>query len=104
MPFVRAAAVSDVPDGGSVILSLDGHTIALFHVQGTFYALQNRCSHADASLGEGDVDGDDRTVECPLHGSLFDLTTGKPRTLPAYEPVRTYTVRVEHDTVLIDLP
>jgi 3-phenylpropionate/trans-cinnamate dioxygenase ferredoxin subunit len=102
MPFVRIAAVEEVPEGTGKTFTISGHPIALFHINGTFYAIDDTCSHAEASLGEGEVDTDDMTVECPLHGSLFQLETGKPRTLPAYEPVSTYTVKIEGSEVFVD--
>jgi 3-phenylpropionate/trans-cinnamate dioxygenase ferredoxin subunit len=102
MAFIRIAAVDEVPTGTGKTFVIDEHPIAVFNIDGTFYALDDTCSHAEASLGEGEVDGDDLTVECPLHGSLFHLQSGKPRTLPAYEPVKTYTVKVEGDAVFVD--
>ncbi len=102
MPFVRIAAVEEVPEGTGKTFTIAGHPIALFHLNGTFYAIDDTCSHAEASLGEGEVDSDEMTVECPLHGSLFQLETGKPRTLPAYEPVSTYTVKIEGSEVFVD--
>jgi 3-phenylpropionate/trans-cinnamate dioxygenase ferredoxin subunit len=103
MASIRVAATSDIPDGTGKKVEVEGRIVALFNVGGSFYALEDTCSHADASLGDGEVDMDDVVVECPLHGSLFDLATGKPRTLPAYEPVMTYTVRVEQDDIFIEL-
>src|SRR6266511_2008 len=70
---------------------------------GVFLAVDDICSHAEASLSEGEVDVDDETIECPRHGSTFDLRTGRPRTLPATMPVVTYPVKVEGDTILIEL-
>jgi 3-phenylpropionate/trans-cinnamate dioxygenase ferredoxin subunit len=61
------------------------------------------CSHAEASLSEGEVDVDDETIECPRHGSVFDLRTGKPRSLPATLPVLTFPVKVEGDAIMIEL-
>lgn len=102
MAPVRIGAVTTVPEGtGKTFLMGNGHAIAVFHVNGTLYALDDTCSHAHASLGEGDVDVEEGTVECPLHGSLFDLETGKPRTLPAYEPVSTYPIYVDEDGMIV---
>lgn len=101
MAPVRVAPVSDVPEGTGKTFEIQGRAIAIFHADGNLYALDDRCSHAEASLGEGDVDTDEMCVECPLHGSLFDLKTGKPRTLPAFEPVSTYPVSVDTDGTII---
>jgi 3-phenylpropionate/trans-cinnamate dioxygenase ferredoxin subunit len=96
------AAAADIPEGTGKTFEIEGHKIAIFHAEGSFYALDDTCSHAEASLGAGEVDADELTVECPLHGSLFGLQTGKPRTLPAYEPVSTYTVTVEDGMLIVE--
>ena len=79
--------------------------LALVRDGDDFYAIYDECSHAAIPLSEGDVyTGDDGcTIECWLHGSTFDLRTGKPTTLPAFEPVAVYPVRVEGDDVLVDV-
>lgn len=102
MASVRVAAVSEIPEGSGKTFDINGHPIAVFNVEGRFYAIDDTCSHAEASLGAGDVDGDELTVECPLHGSLFDLETGKPKTLPAFEPVATYPVTVTNDEIFVE--
>jgi 3-phenylpropionate/trans-cinnamate dioxygenase ferredoxin subunit len=102
MARVRVAAAADIPEGTGKTFEIEGHKIAIFHAEGSFYALDDTCSHAEASLGAGEVDSDELTVECPLHGSLFGLETGKPRTLPAYEPVSTYTVSVEDGMLIVE--
>ncbi|MET8249140.1 bifunctional 3-phenylpropionate/cinnamic acid dioxygenase ferredoxin subunit [Streptomyces sp. NPDC005202] len=73
--------------------------IAVFNVDGVFYAIDDTCSHATASLSEGDLEG--HTVECPWHVSRFDLRTGKPCSLPASRPVRTHAVEIRDDTVVV---
>ena len=73
--------------------------MAIFNVDGEYYAIGDTCSHEEASLAEGDVFSD--CVECPLHGSEFDLRTGKARSLPAVLPVPTYPVKVEGGDVLV---
>jgi 3-phenylpropionate/trans-cinnamate dioxygenase ferredoxin subunit len=102
MASVQIAKVADVPEGTGKTFQIGARPIAIFNVAGAFYALDDTCSHAEASLGEGELDPDEMCVECPLHGSLFDLETGKPRTLPAYEPVATYKVWADGDTLFVD--
>jgi 3-phenylpropionate/trans-cinnamate dioxygenase ferredoxin subunit len=68
------------------------------------YAIGDRCSHADYSLSEGEIDADERTLECWKHGSTFSLETGEPLTLPATQPVPVYTVEVRDGDVLVTLP
>ncbi len=104
MAPTHIAATADIPDGSGKTIQIDGHKIAVFRVGDNFYAIDDTCSHANASLGAGELDPDTLCVECPLHGALFDITTGQARTLPAYQPVQTYAVQVENDSLLIDLP
>jgi 3-phenylpropionate/trans-cinnamate dioxygenase ferredoxin subunit len=77
--------------------------IGVFNCEGSYFAIEDRCSHDDGPLAEGEFDAETCTVECPRHGSLFDLRTGKPKTLPAYEPVDTFPVHVDNDTVKLEV-
>lgn len=95
---------SDIPEGEARRFVVDRVEIAVANVgDGTFLAVDDICSHAEASLSEGEVDVDDETIECPRHGSTFDLRSGKPRSLPATLPVPTFPVKVEGDAILIEL-
>ncbi len=98
--FVKVARVSEVPPGRGKLVQAGGRLIALFNCAGTFYAVDDTCTHAEASLSEGFLEG--TTVECPLHGARFDLRTGAAVWSPAFLPVATYAVRVEGDDVLLD--
>lgn len=80
-----------------------GRKIGVFNCEGTLYAIEDRCSHDDGPLAEGEFDASTCTVECPRHGSLFDLATGKPRTLPAYAPVQTFSVTIEDATIMLEV-
>ncbi|MCE3267070.1 MAG: Rieske (2Fe-2S) iron-sulfur domain protein [Solirubrobacterales bacterium] len=82
----------------------DGAKIGVFNCDGSLYAIEDRCSHDDGPLAEGEFDASTCTVECPRHGSLFDLTSGRPKTLPAYQPVQTYPVTIEDDIVKLEVP
>jgi len=99
--FVKIAKTQDIPDNEVRAFEVDGRRIALYHCGHEFYATTDICSHAYAELSEGFLDCDDRTIECPLHGSRFDIRTGTVLSLPAYEPIATYPVRVESDDVLV---
>ncbi len=90
--WVEVAHSSDIPPGCAARVEIDDVPIAIFNVEGTYYALDDTCSHAEASLSEGDLDIDRCVIECPLHGSSFDLRTGEPLSLPAVEPVRAHRV------------
>jgi 3-phenylpropionate/trans-cinnamate dioxygenase ferredoxin subunit len=101
MTFARACAVSDLEPGKPYAASVDGVEVALVVDGDDVYAIHDRCSHAEIPLSEGDVDG--CLIECWLHGSTFDLRSGEPTTLPAFEPVPVYPVRVDGDDVLVDV-
>jgi 3-phenylpropionate/trans-cinnamate dioxygenase ferredoxin component len=100
-PFVRACAAGDLGDGEPVRVRLEGTPVCLVRTEGEVFAIADRCSHADVALSEGDVDG--YLIECFLHGSAFDLRTGRPTSLPANRPVPVYPVRIEGDDVLVSL-
>ena len=89
---VRLAALADLPLGRGTCVMAEGHRIALFRIGEVVHAIGDRCSHAEASLAEGEVwDG---MVECPRHGSEFDLVTGAAATLPATRPVAVYPIEI----------
>jgi 3-phenylpropionate/trans-cinnamate dioxygenase ferredoxin subunit len=101
MSWIKVATVDQLPDGGGLRVELDGHRVALFKVDEDVYAIGDRCSHAEASLSEGELfDGE---VECPLHGAVFDVTSGKAKSLPATSPVPTYAVKVKGQEVLLEV-
>ena len=100
--WVPACPLADVPADGAVRVELDGLPVCLVRAEGQVYAIQDVCSHAEIPLSEGDVEG--TTVECWLHGSRFDLTTGEPIGLPATEPVPVYETTIEGETVLVRVP
>jgi 3-phenylpropionate/trans-cinnamate dioxygenase ferredoxin subunit len=110
MAFERVCALSDVKDPGSLRVELDDPSgpdaIAVVRFEGEVFAIQDECSHAEVPLSEGEVEEfkGAPTIECWLHGSCFDLTTGEPTNLPATEPVPVYPVRVEDDDVYVDVP
>ena len=94
---------AELPPGATQLVEFDGRKIGVFNCGGELYAIEDRCSHDDGPLAEGEFDADACTVECPRHGSLFDLHTGKPTTLPAYVPVETFPVIVENDLVKVEV-
>jgi 3-phenylpropionate/trans-cinnamate dioxygenase ferredoxin subunit len=101
--LVKLATIHDIPANEARAFEYAGRRIALYHCGDTFYATTDICSHAYAELSEGYLDCDDCTIECPLHGSRFDIRTGAVLTLPAYEPIEIYPVRVEGDDLLVVL-
>jgi 3-phenylpropionate/trans-cinnamate dioxygenase ferredoxin subunit len=101
---VRVCSRDEVAPGTARRFDVDGQCIALVRLGDDFYAIADRCSHADYSLSEGDVWEDEREIECPKHGSTFSLITGEPQTLPATQPVPVYVTQVEGDDVSVVLP
>ena len=99
---VRVGSLDDLPRGRGVRVEWDDHRVALFRIGGDVYAIGDRCSHAEASLAEGEVFGEE--VECPRHGAEFDLRTGEPGSLPATAPVPVYDVAVRDGDVYLTPP
>jgi 3-phenylpropionate/trans-cinnamate dioxygenase ferredoxin subunit len=101
--LVKFATIHDIPEGTMRAYEYGDLRIAIYHAGGTFYATSDICSHEYAELSEGYLDADDCTVECPLHGSRFDIRTGAALSLPAYEPIPIYAVQVEGEDVLVEV-
>jgi 3-phenylpropionate/trans-cinnamate dioxygenase ferredoxin subunit len=93
----------ELSEGETRLFEVDGRKIGVFNCGGELLAIEDRCSHDDGPLTEGSFDADACTVECPRHGSLFDLRSGKPKTLPAFAPVETFDVRVEDGNVKLEV-
>jgi 3-phenylpropionate/trans-cinnamate dioxygenase ferredoxin component len=102
--WVRVCGTSDVPAGEVRRFEVNHRPFAVVNLGDEgFRVVDSICSHAHYFLDEGEVDVDDETIECPKHGSTFDLNTGKPTTLPATQPVERFVVTVEGDDVLIEV-
>jgi 3-phenylpropionate/trans-cinnamate dioxygenase ferredoxin subunit len=102
-PVIDICPVDELPPGASRIVQWEDLEIGIFNCKGQLLAIEDRCSHDDGPLAEGEFDEETCTVECPRHGSLFDLRTGKPKTLPAYVPVDTFSVLVEGDMIKLEV-
>ena len=100
MAFELACAATDVPEDEALAVTIGRYDVAIARSGDEFFAIQDLCSHAAVALSEGEVE--DCTVECWLHGSRFDLRTGKPTGLPATEPVATFPIEVREDSVYVD--
>jgi len=94
---------AELAPGEMRLVEIDGRKIGVFNCDGALYAIEDRCSHDDGPLAEGEFDPATCTVECPRHGSLFDLITGRPKTLPAFQPVETFPVAVEGDDITLEV-
>ncbi|WP_405147867.1 non-heme iron oxygenase ferredoxin subunit [Sphaerisporangium sp. NBC_01403] len=101
MTFVKVCSLTDIPDEGVVGVEVEGKPVALVRKDGEVFALHDVCSHAEVRLSEGEVYDD--TLECWLHGSCFDIRSGKPTGPPATRPVPVYRVKLEGDDVLVSL-
>ena len=100
--FIKVCSTEDVPAGSVVAAEVNGTPLALVHCDdGAIRAAYDECSHANIALSEGEVDG--CTLECWLHGSRFDLRTGKPTGLPATEPIPVYPVEIHDGDVYVSL-
>ncbi len=99
--LVKAARRSELPENDGTYVEVEGNRIALFNLEGEIYAIDNACTHVGGPLSLGRVKGDE--VECPWHGSRFDIKTGEVRTFPAKEDVATYQVRVTGDDVEVEI-
>lgn len=97
--FVKVAQLDDLSPGDMMMVEVGDDRILLANVEGNVHAIEDICSHAYASLSEGDLNGDE--VECPLHGSAFNLITGEAMTPPADESVKVYELRIEGQDILL---
>jgi 3-phenylpropionate/trans-cinnamate dioxygenase ferredoxin component len=97
--YIRACALDQVPEQGTFGVEMNGTPLVIVRSEGEIYALDEFCTHEEVSLVDGEVY--DRTVECWLHGSCFDLRSGKPTGLPATKPLATYPVRIDDGDVYV---
>ena len=101
MAFVKAANLSDIPQGRLKVFEVEDEEVALANVDGEIFAVANVCTHDNGPLGEGYLFGDE--VECPRHGARFCVRDGQVKTLPAIIPVPTFEVKVEGNDILVDV-
>jgi len=104
VPDVEVAEADSFPPGSSKIVRHGSLFVGVYNCGGELYAIEDRCSHDDGPLCEGDWDEDLCRVVCPRHGSAFELSTGTPVTLPATEPVDIYPVRIVDGSIVVELP
>ena len=101
MTWHIVAKVDQIREGEVRGLAIGSENIALYRIDGQIYATANICTHAMALLSDGYLDGD--CIECPIHGALFHVPTGEPRSPPATVPLKTYQTRTEADDVLVEI-
>ena len=100
--MIKIANIEDVQEGSAIAVEVAGEKVALFNVEGTFYAIDDTCTHRGGPLCEGEVEGTE--VTCPSHGAKFDLTSGSVSSLPAPDGVASYKVVVEENEIKIEIP
>ena len=103
MPAIDVAPADEFPPGSVKLVVVGSLTLGVYNCGGSLYAIEDRCSHDDGPLCEGEWDEETCTVVCPRHGSAFELSSGRPLSLPAYEPVETYPVSVVDGMVRVDV-
>jgi len=101
--IIDICPLSELAPGERRIITWEDLEIGVFNCDGELLAIEDRCSHDDGPLAEGELDVAACTIECPRHGSVFDLRTGIPKTLPAYEPVDTFPVLVEDGLIKLEV-
>ncbi len=99
--FQTVATLDEIPDGGMKQVVVAGSLVGLYRTGHDVYAIGDVCTHEEAYLTEGDFDPEDLEVECPLHGSRFNVESGAVRILPATKPVPSYEVKIEGDLVSV---
>lgn len=97
--YITVARVGDLQPGEMTYVDVGNTPVCLINLDGEYYALNDICTHEEASLSDGTIDGD--IVECPLHGGCFEIRTGAPAAMPVVVPVETYDVRVVGDDIQV---
>jgi 3-phenylpropionate/trans-cinnamate dioxygenase ferredoxin component len=100
---ITVCAVSELPPGERRTVAWEDLEILVVNCDGELLAIEDRCSHDDGDLAEGELHADRCAIECPRHGALFDLRSGKPLTLPAYKAVETFPVSTDGDTITLEV-
>ena len=104
MAHLDVCPADELPPGRMKIVHAGELAVGVYNIGGAFYAIEDRCSHDDGPLCEGDWDADEGVVICPRHGANFDIRTGDAITLPAFQPVSTYAVHVVDGQVRLEIP
>jgi 3-phenylpropionate/trans-cinnamate dioxygenase ferredoxin subunit len=99
--FVRVGSTAEIPVGTGKYFDVEGEPVAVFHVDGNFYATSDVCTHEESSLSDGEIEGE--VVECALHGARFNVRTGEVKALPAVVRLKTYPCRVVDDSIEVEV-
>ena len=101
--FVKVATQGEIPIGGSKLVEINDVPIALFNLDGEYYAIEDMCTHDGGPLVEGEIVNGCQ-VQCPRHGARFDIRTGAAKSFPAFSPTNSYEVRIDGDDLLVESP
>ena len=101
--IIDVCPITELEPGAMRLVEWEDLEIGVFNCAGEIFAIEDRCSHDNGTLVEGELDQEACTIECPRHGSRFDLRTGQPKTLPAYVPVDTFPVIIEDATIKLEV-
>ncbi len=101
--IISVCPLNELTPGEVRLVKWEDLEIGVFNCNGTIFAIEDRCSHDEGSLADGELDQGACTIECPRHGSRFDLRTGKPKTLPAYVAVDTFPVIIDDQTIKLEV-
>ena len=99
--FVPVATISEIPDPGRKLVEVDEQLVVLFHAGGSFYAIDDVCTHDGGPLGDGMLEG--YSIACPRHGAKFDIRDGRALTMPAIKPTRVHEVKLDGENILVRL-
>ena len=97
--YLKVATTDEIPVGAKKIVEIDYDMVAIFNIDGEFLAVEDICTHDGGTLADGEVKGDE--IICPRHGAKFSLRTGKALCMPAYEPIESYTIKVENGDIYV---
>ncbi len=100
--FYPVVSLDELPSGERIFLEIDNMSIVIFNIAGDVYALEDRCTHDNGRLGEGEIEGFE--IICPRHGARFDVRDGRALTLPAVEPTRYFPTRIIDNQIEIGIP
>jgi 3-phenylpropionate/trans-cinnamate dioxygenase ferredoxin subunit len=103
LPDLTVGPLEELPPGSMKLVDAEPVPVGVYNCGGSLYAIEDRCSHDDGPLCLGNWDGDECRVVCPRHGAAFDIASGRALTLPAFQPVRTFPVRVEDGVVIVSV-
>ena len=101
--YIKVAQIDELPDNSRKVIAVEDVAIVLFNISGTIYAIEDRCTHDDGPLAEGEITKTCQ-IECPRHGAKFDIKTGKAISFPAFEPTNIYEVKIKGNDVWIESP